>query len=83
VITFGEHGPLFAQAVRARAAGGTPAPVLREVATVGEAVRAASEEARAGDVVLFAPAGTSFDAYRNFELRGQAFRDAVAGLEGE
>lgn len=79
VIAFGEHGPLFAAAVRERAGGGTP--VVREVASVGEAVRAAAEEARAGDVVLFAPAGTSFDAYRNFEARGQAFRDAVAGLE--
>lgn len=79
VIAFGEHGPLFADAVRERAADGTP--VVREVAGVDEAVRAAAEEARAGDVVLFAPAGTSFDAYRNFEARGQAFRDAVSALE--
>ncbi|MEX2229927.1 MAG: UDP-N-acetylmuramoyl-L-alanine--D-glutamate ligase [Dehalococcoidia bacterium] len=79
VITFGEHGPLFADAVRARAAGGTPA--VLEVGTVAEAVRAAADAARDGDVVLFAPAGTSFDAFRNFEARGQAFRDAVAALE--
>ena len=79
VITFGEHGPLFADAVRARAAGGTPA--VLEVATVAEAVRAAADAARDGDVVLFAPSGTSFDAFRNFEARGQAFRDAVAALE--
>ncbi|MEI7926771.1 MAG: UDP-N-acetylmuramoyl-L-alanine--D-glutamate ligase, partial [Chloroflexota bacterium] len=54
---------------------------LRQVADVAAAVEAAAQVARAGDVVLFSPAGTSFDAYRNFEARGRAFREAVHGLE--
>jgi len=33
-------------------------------------------------VVLLSPGGTSFDAFADFEARGQAFRDLVAGLEG-
>ena len=33
-------------------------------------------------VVLFSPACASFDQYRNFEIRGDAFRTAVAALEG-
>jgi len=79
VVTFGEAGPLFASVVR-DAGAPSAAPVIREVATVAEAVRAAATLAAPGDVVLFSPAGTSFDAYRNFEERGRAFRDAVAAL---
>lgn len=78
VVTFGEAGDLFAEAMRS--VGGDVA--VRRVEDVQAAVRAASELARAGDVVLFAPAGTSFDAYPNFERRGEAFRAAVAALEG-
>lgn len=33
-------------------------------------------------VLLFSPACASFDQYRNFEIRGDAFRAAVAALEG-
>jgi UDP-N-acetylmuramoylalanine--D-glutamate ligase len=33
-------------------------------------------------VVLFSPAGTSFDAYPHFEARGEAFRALVRGLPG-
>ncbi|MDH5611648.1 MAG: UDP-N-acetylmuramoyl-L-alanine--D-glutamate ligase [Gammaproteobacteria bacterium] len=42
-----------------------------------EAVIKASELAQAGDNVLLAPACASFDMFRNFEHRGQAFADAV------
>lgn len=80
VIAFGEAGPLFASAVRDARLGETP--VIEEVADVEAAVAAAHRLARSGDVVLFSPAGTSFDAYRNFERRGEAFRAAVRALPG-
>lgn len=48
--------------------------------TLAEAVRAAAEAARKGDVVVFSPACSSFDMFRNFEERGEAFRKAVEGL---
>ena len=47
-----------------------------------EAVRAAAESADPGDVVVLSPACSSFDMFRNFEERGDAFRKAVEGLPG-
>ncbi len=45
-----------------------------------EAVLAASHLAEAGDGVLLSPACASFDMFRNFEARGDAFKIAVQGL---
>jgi UDP-N-acetylmuramoylalanine--D-glutamate ligase len=56
--------------------------VIEQVDGVDEAVEAAARLARPGDVVLLSPAATSFDAYRSFEERGRAFREAVASLPG-
>jgi UDP-N-acetylmuramoylalanine--D-glutamate ligase len=53
-----------------------------EAATVPEAVVAAARRARPGDVVLLAPACTSWDQYANFEERGDDFKRAVARLGG-
>ena len=78
VITFGEASDLYASAIRD--AEGGDRVTLRQVADVPAAVLAAAQLAHAGDVVLFSPAGTSFDAYRNFEARGRAFGEAVRSL---
>lgn len=51
-----------------------------QVPTVAEAVAAAAAAARRGDVVLLAPACTSFDQYSSFEERGGDFRAAVRRL---
>jgi len=54
--------------------------------TLERAVELASRDAAASDatepVVLLSPACASYDQYRNFELRGAAFRDAVLALPG-
>jgi UDP-N-acetylmuramoylalanine--D-glutamate ligase len=42
-----------------------------------DAVRAASGMAKPGDVVVFSPACSSFDMFKNFEERGEAFRKSV------
>jgi UDP-N-acetylmuramoylalanine--D-glutamate ligase len=42
-----------------------------------EAVELARETAVAGDVVLLAPGGTSFDAFKDFAERGEVFRELV------
>lgn len=46
-----------------------------------EAVDAARNRAVSGDVVLLSPASTSFDAFRNFEERGNLFKKLVNELE--
>ncbi|HXU24019.1 MAG TPA: UDP-N-acetylmuramoyl-L-alanine--D-glutamate ligase [Tepidiformaceae bacterium] len=76
VICFGEAGPLFHEALR----GAVPTTSI--VSTLEEAVAAAAAFAVPGDVVLLAPAGTSFDAYPSFEVRGEAFRRLVRALPG-
>ena len=80
VVTFGEATELFMNALNEVRAGDTP--TLAQAATVEEAVGEAARLARPGDVVLFSPAATSFDAYRNFEERGRAFREAVYAMAG-
>lgn len=52
----------------------------RRCAGLAEAVRAAAADAAPGEVVLLAPACASFDAYRDFEQRGEHFRELVGGL---
>lgn len=44
------------------------------------AMEAACRMAQAGDIVLLSPACTSFDAFKNFEARGEAFRSIVRAL---
>jgi UDP-N-acetylmuramoylalanine--D-glutamate ligase len=44
------------------------------------AVRTATADADRGDVVLLAPACASFDAYRDYEERGEHFRRLVEEL---
>ncbi len=47
------------------------------------AVQAASGEAEAGDVVLFAPGFASFDQFADFAARGEAFRKEVEELTSD
>ena len=53
---------------------------LRRCEGLADAVRAAAADAQAGEVVLLSPACASFDAYRDFEQRGEHFRSLVEGL---
>ncbi len=50
------------------------------VDALGDAVQAAHREAQAGDTVLLSPACASFDQFRNYAHRGEAFRAYVEAL---
>lgn len=56
---------------------------IRETTEVKQLVRMALEEAEAGDVVLLSPACASFDLFKNYEDRGDQFREAVKELKKE
>jgi UDP-N-acetylmuramoylalanine--D-glutamate ligase len=67
---------LEAELAPAAAAGIT----LQRCADLGDAVRRAAAAASTGEVVLLSPACASFDAFSDYEARGEAFREIVAGL---
>jgi UDP-N-acetylmuramoylalanine--D-glutamate ligase len=50
-------------------------------ANLKDAVQAAAEIVEPGDVVLLSPGGTSFDEFRDFEDRGEAYRKWVMALQ--
>jgi UDP-N-acetylmuramoylalanine--D-glutamate ligase len=72
VVAFGEAGPDIADAF----SGTTRTPVVT-VTSMHDAVRAARELARPGDVVLLSPACASFDAYAGYAQRGDDFAAEV------
>ncbi|MEX0992659.1 MAG: UDP-N-acetylmuramoyl-L-alanine--D-glutamate ligase [Solirubrobacterales bacterium] len=53
---------------------------LRQCGDLAHAVEQASERAVEGEVVLLAPACSSFDQYDSYERRGEHFRELVAAL---
>jgi UDP-N-acetylmuramoylalanine--D-glutamate ligase len=55
------------------------APIERVVGGFADVMRRAHATARPGDVVLLAPACSSYDMFRNYEERGRAFADAARG----
>jgi UDP-N-acetylmuramoylalanine--D-glutamate ligase len=63
---------------RALAASGVP---LEHCATLEDAVSRAERIARDGDAVLLSPACASFDMFRDYRHRGDAFAAAVRALE--
>ncbi|MGQ3179022.1 MAG: UDP-N-acetylmuramoyl-L-alanine--D-glutamate ligase, partial [Blastomonas fulva] len=71
--TIGEAGPVFADQLE------KVMPVTR-AEMMANAVRSAMDNAAAGDVVLLSPACASFDQFRDFEARGDCFRQIVDAL---
>ncbi|MDH7485472.1 MAG: UDP-N-acetylmuramoyl-L-alanine--D-glutamate ligase [Anaerolineae bacterium] len=87
LVLFGEAAALIEEVVRGYGLGvkekPSPPPhppALIRCADLQEAVDMAYHIAEPGDVVLLAPGGTSFDAYRDFVARGEHFRALVQAL---
>ncbi len=73
--TIGEAGPLFSELLK-------PHMKVERAEMMCEAVRRAIAAAHPGDVVLLSPACASFDQFRDYETRGEFFRQLVMGLAG-
>ncbi len=83
LILFGEMAELVERALAVAEKGrgdNRPRYTLKRVANLKDAVHAAAEIVAPGDVVLLSPGGTSFDEFRDFEARGEAYRKWVNEL---
>jgi UDP-N-acetylmuramoylalanine--D-glutamate ligase len=82
LIVFGEMADLVQRAVEAQLNRSEERTLeqIHHVNTLDEAVAIAARIARAGDVVLLSPGGTSFDAFGDFAERGEKFQELVQGL---
>lgn len=76
------HAYLIGEAMETFARALGDAVPFERSGTLAAAVEVAAARARPGDVVLLSPAAASFDQFRDFEARGDAFRAAVAALNG-
>lgn len=73
VVIFGEAAEKIQQAIGTVSLGERPFTITR-CQRLEEAIQAAADVAEAGDVVLLSPGCTSFDAFKDFEERGEVYR---------
>ena len=79
LILFGEAAGKIASAVGPKHPNGRPYSI--DTCTgLEEAVQVAAKLVEPGDIVLLSPGGTSFDEFRDFEERGEAFKRWVHNL---
>ncbi|MEO5599060.1 MAG: UDP-N-acetylmuramoyl-L-alanine--D-glutamate ligase [Novosphingobium sp.] len=69
----GDAGPMFSELL-------APYVPVRRSEMLCEAIRQAITAAKPGDVVLLSPACASFDQFRDYEARGDTFRQLVDAL---
>lgn len=91
-IPYDPLGPVAADTVKVTILMGATAPAIEKairdhsdmpvyrVSGMEEAVKTAAEISVDGDIVFMSPASASFDMYKNFEVRGNHFRDLVVAL---
>jgi UDP-N-acetylmuramoylalanine--D-glutamate ligase len=79
LFLLGQTSALIEKALKdeiAKSGRGADIPVIK-CETLEEAVNKAYNIAEKNDIVLLSPASASFDMYKNFEERGDAFKNAV------
>jgi UDP-N-acetylmuramoylalanine--D-glutamate ligase len=74
--TYGQDGAMLAELLR-------PHTMVVECGTLDKAVGQASKIVRFGETVMLSPACASYDQFRDFEDRGDAFRAAVMALASD
>nr|MBC7245874.1 UDP-N-acetylmuramoyl-L-alanine--D-glutamate ligase [Chloroflexota bacterium] len=77
VIVFGEAAALIERELYKL---GGQVPPVHHAESLAHAVQLAAELAKPGQVVLFSPGGTSFDAFRDYAERGETFKRLVHAL---
>ena len=79
LILFGEAAEKIARVVGEVQPGKRPY-TMDHWPSLEQAVKVAARTVEAGDIVLLSPGGTSFDEFRDFEERGEAFKRWVFNL---
>lgn len=74
--TIGDAGPRFAELLE-------PYMPVRRSEMMCEAIRQAIQAAGPGDIVMLSPACASFDQFRDYEARGDTFRQIVEALTAD
>ena len=80
LIVMGETADKIKNAVENELENQNKQMTIIKVKNVEEAVLEARKHAQSGEVVLFSPASTSFDMFKNFEERGKKFKEEVMKL---
>jgi UDP-N-acetylmuramoylalanine--D-glutamate ligase len=80
VILFGEAGPMINQVLH-KYEHNQPVYPISLVDDLKKAISEASKIASKNDAVLLSPGGTSYDAFLDFEERGNLFRKSVEAIK--
>lgn len=76
----GQTAPQIAEAVRNLSGNRLASLPIKQCASLEEAVNWSRAQALPGDAVVLSPACASFDMFKDFEQRGQIFKQLVADL---
>ena len=80
VILFGELAEMLQERLQQEKTRQAGSLQISQVQDLPAAVNLAATVANAGDIILLAPGGTSFDSYQDFDERGRHFRTLVREL---
>jgi len=82
VVLMGQTGPKIEKAINdalAKHSGAVQIPLFH-AKSMDEAVKCAYENSSEKDIIILSPASASFDMFKNFEERGNVFKEAVNKL---
>lgn len=77
VIALSQTSDKIVKAVETALIGAKKQVEIRRCTTLYEAVSIANKLIEKGDIVLFSPASSSLDSFRNYEERGEIFKELV------
>jgi UDP-N-acetylmuramoylalanine--D-glutamate ligase len=80
IVLFGEAASKIELALKNPGIDSGRLQTIDKCGTLQEAVQQASSIAEPGDVILLSPGGTSYDAFKDFEERGEEYRKWVQQL---